>query len=103
MGFDPVDAPYTTNYEYPSSPASPESTVPFERLRSSNALKCGQVAISASTISAAGPTPTTIKVITSGCTDTLGTSIARACSAAGFPSAAAGSGVIINQNGGVSP
>lgn len=67
------------------------------------ASKCGQVAISASTISAAGPAPTTIKVITSGCAGSLGTSIARACSAAGFPSAATGSGVIITQNGGITP
>ena len=86
-----------------ADPVYGQGTPAFVTGSSSNALKCGQVAISASTISAAGPTPTTIKVITSGCTDTLGTSIARACSAAGFPSAAAGSGVIINQNGGVSP
>ncbi|WP_308388797.1 prepilin-type N-terminal cleavage/methylation domain-containing protein [Acidithiobacillus sp. AMEEHan] len=67
------------------------------------ASACGQVQISASTISAGGPSPTTVKVITSGCAGNLGTSIARACSAAGFPSAATASGVIITQNGGITP
>ncbi|XTI71479.1 prepilin-type N-terminal cleavage/methylation domain-containing protein [Acidithiobacillus sp. AC3] len=67
------------------------------------ASACGQVEVSSSTISASGPAPTTVKVITSGCPGNLGNYIARACSAEGFPSAATGSGVVITQNGGVTP
>ncbi len=64
---------------------------------------CGQIGISASTISAGGPAQTYVQVSTSGCSGNIGTDIALACSAAGFPSATTGSGVLINQDGGVTP
>ncbi len=67
------------------------------------ATTCGQIGISASTISAGGPAQTYVQVSTSGCSGNIGTDIALACSAAGFPSAATASGVIINQDGGVTP
>ncbi len=70
---------------------------------SASASTCGQVAISASTISSRGPAQTSLRVGTTGCSGTLGTAIARACSAAGFPSAATQSGVIVTQNGGITP
>jgi len=64
---------------------------------------CGQVAISSRTISSTGPAQTSIRVGITGCSGSLGTAIARACSAAGFPSAATPSGVLITQNGGITP
>ncbi|PKY09936.1 prepilin-type cleavage/methylation domain-containing protein [Acidithiobacillus marinus] len=67
------------------------------------ASACGQVAISASTISQSAPQQVSVMVKTTGCSGNLGTVIARACSAAGFPSAATGSGVLITQNGKVTP
>ncbi|MDD3760535.1 MAG: prepilin-type N-terminal cleavage/methylation domain-containing protein [Acidithiobacillus sp.] len=66
------------------------------------ATNCGQISISSTAITKSGPSPTYVLVNTT-CQGTLGTSIARACSAEGFPSAATGSGVIINQNGGITP
>lgn len=67
------------------------------------APECGQVALSASTISAAGPAFITVSVGVANCSSGMGTAIARAVSAAGFPSAATGSGVVITQNGRVTP
>ncbi|WP_308388652.1 prepilin-type N-terminal cleavage/methylation domain-containing protein [Acidithiobacillus sp. AMEEHan] len=64
---------------------------------------CGQVVISSAVITASSPAETNVSVVTKDCSGDLGTYIARACSAAGFPSAATGSGVVINQNGGITP
>ncbi|MBU2730568.1 MAG: prepilin-type N-terminal cleavage/methylation domain-containing protein [Acidithiobacillus caldus] len=61
---------------------------------------CGQVAITSSVISAAGPASVTLTVGTTGCSGSLGTSIAAALSAAQFPHAAS-SGVVVQQNGSV--
>jgi len=64
---------------------------------------CGQVAVSASTISISGPPQTSVFVDTSGCSGNVGADIAAACSAEGFPSAATASGVIITNNGDITP
>lgn len=61
---------------------------------------CGQVTITSSVISAAGPATTMLSVSTHQCAGNLGKSIAAALSAAGFLYAAS-TGVIVNQNGGV--
>ncbi|MBU2761791.1 prepilin-type N-terminal cleavage/methylation domain-containing protein [Acidithiobacillus sulfurivorans] len=65
--------------------------------------QCGQVLIDAATISQAGPQQVTVMVSTTGCSGNLGTAIARACSAEGFIHAATTSGIIITQNGKVTP
>ena len=68
---------------------------------------CGQIGIvgtpNVSVITASSPQEITLSVVTTGCTGNLGTAIARAISAAGFPSAATASGVVITQNGRVTP
>lgn len=61
---------------------------------------CGQVAITSSVISPAGPASVTLTVGTAGCGGSLGSSIAAALSAANFPHAAS-SGVVVSQNSGI--
>jgi len=62
-----------------------------------NATACGQISMSASTISAAGPVSITISVDNTGCPDpAVGPMIAAAISAEGFPHGT--SGVVITQN-----
>jgi type IV pilus assembly protein PilA len=61
---------------------------------------CGQVALTSSVISPAGPSSITLTVGTAGCPGSLGASIAAALSAAQFPHAAS-SGVVVQQNGSV--
>ena len=68
------------------------------------ATKCGQIGVAGATsITQSSPAQIIVSVVTSGCAGNLGTAIARAVSAAGFPSAATGSGVVITQNGRVTP
>ena len=67
-----------------------------------NATACGQVAMTASQVSAAGPTSLTISVDDTGCPDpAVGPMIAAAISQEGFPHGP--SGVVITQNGGITP
>lgn len=63
---------------------------------------CGQVAMTASSISAGGPASVTLTVDATGCSGNLGPAIAAALSAAGFPDAT-GTGVIITNNDHVTP
>ncbi|MEY2342418.1 prepilin-type N-terminal cleavage/methylation domain-containing protein [Acidithiobacillus sp. IBUN Pt1247-S3] len=70
----------------------------------STGSQCGQVSIpGATSITQSGPAQLYVSVVTSGCAGNLGTAIARAISAEGFPAAATGSGVLITQNGRVTP
>lgn len=64
---------------------------------------CGQIVINTTSITASGPAQAYVSVHTAGCSSGLGTDIARACSAEGFPSATTASGVVITQNGGITP
>jgi type IV pilus assembly protein PilA len=71
---------------------------------STTATKCGQIDVAGATsITQSSPAQIIVSVVTSGCAGNLGTAIARAVSAAGFPSAATSSGVVITQNGRVTP
>ncbi|OCX67926.1 prepilin-type N-terminal cleavage/methylation domain-containing protein [Acidithiobacillus thiooxidans] len=65
--------------------------------------QCGQVLVDAATISQAGPQQVSVMVSITGCSGNLGNAITRACSAEGFIHAATSSGVIITQNGKVTP
>ena len=65
------------------------------------ATVCGQISLSASTISPNGPFPYVIRADDSRCPDRLDPMIAAAISAAGFPHAV--TGVVITGNGGVTP
>ncbi|MBE7567052.1 prepilin-type N-terminal cleavage/methylation domain-containing protein [Acidithiobacillus thiooxidans] len=78
---------------------TPAFVVPSSNQKS----QCGQVLIDAATISQAGPQQVTVMVSITGCSGNLGTAIANACSAEGFIHAATSSGVIITQNGKVTP
>ena len=60
---------------------------------------CGQIGLTASTISQSGPFPYSITANDSGCPGNLGVLIGAALSAEGFRNAAAG--VSITENGGV--
>ena len=65
---------------------------------------CGQVSIlshppGVTTITRSAPLQLAVSVVTRGCAGNLGTAIARAVRAEGFPTAATGSGVVITQNG----
>ncbi len=86
-----------------ADPVYGSGTPAFVAATASQAGECGQVLIDAATISQAGPQQVTVRVSTTGCTGNLTTAIARACSAEGFIHAATSSGVIITQNGKVTP
>jgi type IV pilus assembly protein PilA len=66
------------------------------------ATVCGQISLSASTISPVGRFPYAIRVDDSGCPGAIGPMISAALSAEGFPHAVS-TGVVITGNGGVNP
>ena len=61
---------------------------------------CGQVAMTSSTVSQAGPASIMLSVGTANCSGNLGPMIAAALSASGFPNAS--SGVTVTSNGKIS-
>ncbi|EGQ61011.1 hypothetical protein GGI1_03943 [Acidithiobacillus sp. GGI-221] len=66
------------------------------------ATVCGQISLSADTVSAAGQFPYVIRADNSGCPGDIGPMIAAALSAEGFPHAVS-TGVAVTRNGGVTP
>ncbi|BBF63971.1 prepilin-type N-terminal cleavage/methylation domain-containing protein [Acidithiobacillus sp. 'AMD consortium'] len=86
-----------------ADPVYGSGTPAFIAAPGTQAGKCGQVLIDAATISQTGPQQVSVQVSTTNCTGSLGTVIARACSAEGFIHAATTTGVIITQNGAVTP
>ncbi len=67
------------------------------------ATVCGQIAVNISETVPNGPSPACLQISLVGCPSNIGTDIADACSQIGFPDATTGSGVIITQNGGITP
>ena len=63
---------------------------------------CGQIGLSASTISPGGSAPYVVRVDNSGCPGHIGMLIGAALSAEGFTHAVT-TGVVITENGGVTP
>ena len=86
-----------------ADPVYGSGTPAFIAASGSQTGQCGQVLIDAATISQTGPQQVTVQVSTTNCSGNLGTVIARACSAEGFVHAATTTGVIITQNGTVTP